>query len=201
VPGNFNQVVGGAQWRGTGVDGRRAELVEAAFHLVAQVGFEGLRLRQVAEAIGIDHSTLHHHVATKQDLIERVAEYATRPFWVTMPASADPVAQLRGHLAALKKIIIERPELLIVTAELDLRARRDPKVRALLDEFERGWRESLGDLLDRGTEVGAWHPATDRHSGVELIIAVVKGTRLSPHIAGLALDQLDGLITAKGVPS
>jgi AcrR family transcriptional regulator len=179
---------------------RRAQLVEAAFHLVARVGFEGLRLRQVAEAVGIDHSTLHHHFATKQELVDAVAEYTTRQFWVTMPADTEPVARLRGHLGALRRLIDDRPELLIVTAELDLRARRDPHVRALLDGFERGWRESLRDVLARGADTGAWHPATDTRGGVELIIAVVKGARLAPDTAGAALDQLDTLITASGGP-
>ena len=53
----------------------------AAFERVAEIGFEGLRLRQVAEQVGIDHSTLHHHFATKQALVAAVAEYTTRQFW------------------------------------------------------------------------------------------------------------------------
>ena len=77
---SLNQVVGGDR------DGRRTQLVAAAFRRVAESGFEGLRLRQVAEDVGIDHSTLHHHFATKQALVEAVAEYTTRQFWETAPA-------------------------------------------------------------------------------------------------------------------
>ena len=61
--------------------------MHAAFERVAEIGFEGLRLRQVAEQVGIDHSTLHHHFATKQALIVAVAEYTTRQFWPTAPAT------------------------------------------------------------------------------------------------------------------
>lgn len=99
---------------------------------MASSGLEGLRLRQVAEAVGIDHSTLHHHFATKQDLISAVAEYTTRQFWSTMPSATDPAVQLCGHLTALRTLITDWPELFLVTAELDLRARRDRSVQALL---------------------------------------------------------------------
>ncbi len=180
----------------SGPAGRRSQLVEAAFHLVARVGFEGLRLRPVADAVGIDHSTLHHHIRTKQDLIGAVAEYATRQFWSTMPTDDDPGVQLRSHLAALRDMTTERPELFTVTVELDLRARRDPVVRELLDEFEAGWREALRELVARGAASGSWSPAVDVDATVELVVAVVKGARLAPAAAGPAFDQLERLLVA-----
>lgn len=163
---------------------------------MADVGFEGLRLRQVANAVGIDHSTLHHHVATKGDLVAAVAEYATRQFWSTMPGDTDPVARLHGHLAALRVMFTERSELFTVTAELDLRARRDPNVRALMDHFEAGWRDSLRDLLERGARSGAWSQEVDVDATAELVIGVVKGARLAPATAGVVFDQLEVLLAA-----
>jgi AcrR family transcriptional regulator len=184
-------VVGGAE---ADVVDRRAQLVEAAFGLVARVGLEGLRLRQVADAVGIDHSTLHHHVATKQDLVSAVAEYTTRQFRSTMPPAGDPLTRLHGHLAALRTMIGERPDLFTVSAELDLRARRDPAVRALLDRFEEGWRDGLRDLLTRAAGAGAWSVDTV-DATTELVIAVVKGTRLDPDAAAAAFDRLEALLT------
>jgi hypothetical protein len=58
-----------------------------------------LRLRAVANAVGIDHSKQHHHIATKQDLIEAIADYAVGQFYSTMPSNADPGGRLHGHLA------------------------------------------------------------------------------------------------------
>lgn len=182
----LNQVVGGERER-------RLQLVTAAFQRVAQVGFEGLRLRQVAEDVGIDHSTLHHHFATKQDLIGAVAEYATRQFWVLGEAvSQDPVDGIRAHLAGLRRMIRDRPELLVVTAELDLRARRDPAVAAALDAQQAGWRDLLVKMLDTGNADGAW--AVEATAGAELVIATVKGVRLAPELAGPVFAQLERLL-------
>jgi len=179
-------VVGGAQVE------RRTQLVEAAFRRVAEVGFEGLRLRQVAEEVGIDHSTLHHHFATKQDLIDAVTEFTTRQFWNTSPAGPDPAAALRGHLAMLRRMIDERPELLVVTAELDLRARRDPAVSAELRRQEVGWRAVLTEILAEGNASGAWK--VDPAGCCELVIAAVKGVRLVPELAAQVFEQLEKLL-------
>lgn len=160
---------------------------------MAEAGFEGLRLRQVADDVGIDHSTLHHYVATKQQLIAGVAEYATGQLRSTMPDEPDAVSALRGHLAALRQIFESRPELGPVTAELDLRARRDPAVRALMEAHEAGWRRGLRRLLTRGAEQGAW-PAMDLDVAVELVIATVKGARLDPALAGGVFGRLVSLL-------
>lgn len=172
--------------------------MRAAYLRVAEVGFEGLRLRQVAEDVGIDHSTLHHHLATKQELIAAVAQYATDLFRSTMPDEPDAAAALRGHLDALRALFEQRPELGTVTAELDLRARRDPAVRALLKGHETGWRTALRGLLDRGVEQGRW-ALTDPEATVELIISTVKGVRLTPVFAGAVFARLVALLTITSV--
>ncbi len=46
--------------------------------------------------------------------------------------------------------MLSGPELFVVSAELDLRARRDPEVAAALAGHERGWRELLAGLLGNG---------------------------------------------------
>jgi TetR/AcrR family transcriptional repressor of nem operon len=171
---------------------RRQELVEAAFRRVAEVGFEGLRLRQVSQEVGIDHSTLHHHFATKQELVEAVAEYATRQFFITKPDRGDPAEALRAHLEGLRRMMLDRPELLIVSAELDLRARRDPAVRAVLEGLESGWRAMLAELL-----AGA---VPDPEGAAELVIATVKGVRLVPERAGDVFAQLTTLLLGTEQP-
>lgn len=187
IGATVNQVVGGEPVE------RRAQLVLAAFERVAQVGLEGLRLRQVAEDVGIDHSTLHHYFATKQDLIGAVTEYATRQFWVLGESVPDdPVEAIRAHLAGLRRMIVDWPELLVVTVELDLRARRDAAVAAALDRQQAGWREVLVAMLDAGNVSGAW--SVEAAAGAELVIAVVKGVRLAPELAEPAFGQLEQLL-------
>jgi AcrR family transcriptional regulator len=177
--------------------GRRQALVRAAFGCIAEKGFEGLRLRDVAAEVGIDHSTLHHYFASKQDLVAGVVDYATRQFWPTMPAEGGATDRLQYHLAALGRMIREHPALFTVMGELDLRARRDPVIRSIIDRHEEGWRIVLGDVLRRGAKEGAWTQDLDVAAGVELIIAAVKGVRQLPDQADDVLAQLNGLLTGR----
>src|SRR5690349_18301543 len=102
---------------------RRTEIVQAAFRQVATVGFEGLRLREIAADVGIDHSTLHHHFPGKKEIVAGVAEYA-----IGLTSDAGSAGSLRGYLAHLASLLERAPEVFVVTAELELRARRDPVV-------------------------------------------------------------------------
>ncbi len=185
-------VVGGGGEARAGGD-RRQALIESAFWRIAEKGFEGLRLREVAAEAGIDHSTLHHYFPKKEDLVAGVVEYATRQFWWTAPAGGDPGEKLRAHLAALGRMVRERPELFVVMGELDLRASRDEAVRSIVERHEQGWRVVLTEVLEEGT----WAEGLDVHAGVELIIAAVKGVRLIPDEAKAVLGQLESLLTRR----
>ena len=182
MPSRLNQVVGGER-------SRREALVDAAFARVADAGFEGLRLRQVADDAGIDHSTLHHHFATKQDLVNAVVLHTTRRLAATAPPDGpDPASRLRAHLDTLRRLSETEPELFTVTAELDLRARRDPAVRAALERREAGWRAGLAAVL---AEAGVPEPGV----GAELVVATVKGVRLTPELAPAVFDRLAAALT------
>jgi AcrR family transcriptional regulator len=176
---------------------RRQALVRAAFGCIAERGFEGLRLRDVAAEVGIDHSTLHHYFASKQDLVAGVVDYATRQFWPTMPAEGGATDRLQYHLAALGHMIREQPALFTVMGELDLRARRDPAIRSIIDRHEQGWRIVLGEVLGRAAKEGALTQHLDVATGVELIIATVKGVRQLPERAEDVLAQLNGLLAGR----
>src|SRR5262245_65120198 len=90
---------------------RRDALVLAAYRCLAESGFEGLRLRDVAAQVGIDHSTIHHHFPTKQDLVVAVVDYTTRQFWTTTPSDGTSADRLRRHIARLREKITNAPEL------------------------------------------------------------------------------------------
>ncbi len=173
---------------------RRDALVRAAYQSLADGGFEGLRMRDVAVQVGIDHSSIHHHFPTKQHLVVAVVDHATRAFWSTTPPDGSPVDRLRGHLATLCREIVDQPELHVVLRELDLRARRDPELREIVASREEGWRNSLRALLAGAAADGSLAPGVDPDVGAELIIAAVKGASLTADRARDVLGLLDRLL-------
>ncbi|WP_185844387.1 TetR/AcrR family transcriptional regulator [Nonomuraea sp. WAC 01424] len=169
-------------------------LVQAAYECLAEGGFERLRMRDVATRVGIDHSSIHHHFPTKQDLVVAVVDHTTRQFWATTPPDGGPVERLRHHLATLRQKISDEPELHIVLRELDLRARRDPELREIIAGRKEGWRNSLRTLLTDAAAAGALAPGVDPATGAELVIATVKGASLAAEHAGDVLELLDHLL-------
>jgi hypothetical protein len=85
-----------------------------------------------------------------------------------------------------------------VLRELDLRARRDERLRAAIDAHERGWRASLTDLLTQGMGDGTLNQALAPEAAAELIIAAVKGASLNPVAAPAALGHLYFLLAYTG---
>src|SRR4051812_37168261 len=61
-------------------DGRRRELVLAAYKLIAESGLEELRTRDIAAKVGINISTLHYYFETKEELIAAVVDHMTELF-------------------------------------------------------------------------------------------------------------------------
>ena len=61
-------------------EAQRAALVRAAYDLIAEKGFEGLRTRDVAERAGVNIATLHYYFKHKDDLIRSVVEYTREQF-------------------------------------------------------------------------------------------------------------------------
>ncbi|NEA35700.1 TetR/AcrR family transcriptional regulator [Streptomyces sp. SID13031] len=164
---------------------RREALVRAAFQGIVEHGIGGLRLRAVAAAAGIDHTTIHHYFPGKQDLITAVADYATAQLRAT-PADGDPAERLREHLHTQGAKITENPELFVVLRELDLRAMRDPEVAELVASREAGWRKSLITLIEEAQAA----PDTPATTTADLIIGAVKGASLNPATADAVLRSL-----------
>lgn len=172
---------------------RRQALIIAAFAAIAERGFEGLRLRPIAAAVGIDHSTLHHYFPAKVDLIAAVIGYVTSQFEATMRGDLPPAARLRHHLAEVARAVAERPELFVVLDEIDLRARRDKPMAAATARDEQGWREALATIFEEGADQHLW--SVDIDASVELVIAAVKGIRLRPETAEAVVRQLCDLFS------
>ena len=176
---------------------RRKALIQAAYAAIGKKGFEGLRLRAVAAKAGIDHSTLHHHFPTKRDLVAAVLDYATEQFRPAPQPAGAPAATLHEHLQFLSRMMVERPELHIVLREFDLHATRDPRVRAIIVESEKGWRERLVARIQLAEREGVWPSHFDAATGAELVIALIKGVSFQPNSAADVLKLFERLLLAQ----
>jgi AcrR family transcriptional regulator len=160
--------------------GRFQELVLAAYHTIAEKGFEGLRVREVAAQVGINPATLHHYFPTKEALVQEVAVYVSRRLaQITASTEGTPVDQLRVHLNALQRQMQEEPALFIALREIGLRIQRDPAMRATALQRVEEWHATLVGIVQAGVEQGYWPEDLDADAAASAITALIQGASLN----------------------
>jgi AcrR family transcriptional regulator len=104
-------------------DERRLMLVQAAYHLIAEKGLLGLRIREVADRVGVNHTTLMYHFPTKESLIAAVIDYVGTLFLTTQApecskeADASPRDRLHSYFVNVAYQIRTTPEHFLVIKE------------------------------------------------------------------------------------
>jgi AcrR family transcriptional regulator len=174
---------------------RRRELVLAAFNLIAERGFEGLRTRDVAAEVGVNIATLHYYFPTKESLIRGVVEYAMARFRSTLAPHGSPSDQLRNYLRAVQKLLAEEPALGSVMSELAVRSARDKSIAKIMTEMYDVWHVTTRGLLRRAVKEGHLRPELDSDGTAALIVATLTAMTLptmtgAPH-TDQALRQLE----------
>jgi len=168
---------------------RRQELVEAAFNLIAENGFEGLRTRDVADEVGVNIATLHYYFPTKESLIRGVVEYAMARFRSTLAPHGSPSDQLRNYLRAVRKLLAEEPALGSVMGELAVRSARDKSIAAIMTEMYDVWHVTTRGLLRRAVKEGQLRPELDSDGTAALIVATLTAMTLPTMTGAPRTDQ------------
>jgi TetR/AcrR family transcriptional repressor of nem operon len=159
---------------------RRQELVIAAYRQIAERGFEGLRTREVVAEVGVNIATLHYYFPSKESLIRGVLEHAMDRFRTTLEPHGSPGDQLRNHLRAVRKLMVQEPELGAVMGELALRSSRDRSVRGIVNELFNSWQTVLRGLLRRGVREGKLRSDLDSDAVAALVMATLMSSTLPP---------------------
>ncbi len=184
-------------------DKRRQDLIDAAYRAIAERGFEGLRTRDVAAEAGVNIATLHYYFPTKESLIRGVVDHAMSRFRSTLAPHGTPVSQLRDHLRAAKRLLLDEPELGTVMAELALRSSRDEAIGAILSETFVAWQTTMRALLRRGVREGTLRPELDSMGVAAIVMSTLTSYMLpvmrGSQIGDQALTQLERWLgVAKG---
>ncbi|QSR85299.1 TetR/AcrR family transcriptional regulator [Methylacidimicrobium sp. B4] len=175
---------------------RRSQLIEATITVLVEHGFEGLRTRRVAERAGVNVATLHYYFATKEKLIEGLADYLGERFR-TLHAPGPPrarnpgLARLRQEFADGDFYWAKERRLLLVMQELIHRARRSPAIARILQRLLAEWRSDLEAMLRKGTEEGAFRPEIAPADGAALLATAMMGLLGAPQLFGVVFRALE----------
>jgi len=173
-------------------DGRRRELVLAAYQLIAETGLEKLRTRDIAAKVGINISTLHYYFETKEELIAAVVDHMTelfRTLRAPLPSNATALEELRHAFVTQAYRRRVEPWLDLVVQEMMLRARRDEKVRARLELMLLGWNGYVEAVIARGVRDGDFARDLDPKLAAAIITAHSMGSNLQHGVRPATFPQ------------
>jgi len=144
-------------------DRRLLSLIQSAYEVIAELGFEGLRTRTVAHRVGVNIATLHYYFPTKEALIGGLAEYLSFQFEnvhapAVSPERSTALNRLHQEFADARYYRLERPDMLTVIQELTLRAQRDPAIKAVIAPLMYHWRAGLEQMIESGIREGVFRP-------------------------------------------
>lgn len=140
-------------------------LVRIAFRHIAERGFEGLRIREVAKEARMNHATLLYYYPTKEALIQAVVAHLAQAFRTHAPnldnSDTSALGDLRREFADLQYRVRTTPQTFLVLSELALRSRRDPAIARILHALFAGWQGYLVSILQRGIAEGLFRADLD----------------------------------------
>ncbi len=161
---------------------RKAAIITSTVDHIVRFGFEGLRLRDVAQEAGINHSTLIHHFPSKKALVAAVVEDFIKRFSAAKgkPTGATARERTRSYMANVKANMRKTPDIFIVMNELMVRANRDPEIASLIAPSHQAWRGHILSLL-----ADSDLSAADKAAVVERCMSELLGTSLALSARGL----------------
>jgi AcrR family transcriptional regulator len=155
-------------------------LIRAAYDLIAEKGFEGLRTRDVADRAGVNIATLHYYFKYKEDLIRGVVRYLREQFRSRhapppAPAAAKPLEYVRQEFADISYQIRELSDNYIVMFEIFLRSLRDESIRDINMDLDLEWLACVEAHIAEGVRQGVFRPDLDVTATAAALIAFIKG--------------------------
>ena len=171
---------------------RRTALLQAAFDVISEAGFEGLRTRAVATRAGVNIATLHYYFPSKQDLIEGLAQFLSAKF-VTLhgraprPSGLPALDRLRQEFADGRFYLKQHPEMLLVMQEFVLRGKRDTQVQKIVDQMNGHWRDGIEQMVQAGVADGTFREDIAPRDLIPMLMSIFSGA------AAFGADQIDAI--------
>lgn len=142
---------------------RRTQMLSAALEVIAERGFAETRIADVAERAGVSPALVIYYFKTKDHLLAEAMRKSEDAWYAEMgrrtsrlPTGPDRLEEVVAmtFLSGLSGTPGMPEESWAIWLELWARALRDPVVRAVREEFDEHFRQTIRDIVGFGVEHG-----------------------------------------------
>lgn len=153
---------------------RKREIAEAARAELLEKGFEGLRMRAVADRCGINVATLDYHAGGKDGLIALVAASLVDDF-KSIRAQVDRsemsgLDELVEEIAVFREVRLTKPDIHPVMATLSRRTLNDDAIARHILPMKAIWHAKVAAMIRKGGADGSLRPGLDPEPSARLFI-------------------------------
>jgi AcrR family transcriptional regulator len=167
---------------------RRNQMLTAALAVIVERGFAETRISDVAERAGVSPALVIYYFKTKDDLLAEAMRRSEDAWYAEMARRTAELPTAAGRLqevVAMTCLPSGSPpeESWALWLDLWAHALRDPVVRAVREEFDEHFRETIRDIVRLGVERGEF-AAVDEHDFSVAFSALLDGFSIQ-----IALDD------------
>jgi AcrR family transcriptional regulator len=157
----------------------RKRILAAACEVIAEMGFEGVRMRNVAQRAEVSSALLHYHFENREKLFAAALRFSfenagAAEYRAATPPDASATWQLARIIDICLPVGAELRRDFLLWQELWLRATRDPGSKQLAGELYEELRDWVGGCIRDGINRGEF-ATTDVPAVVDLLLALVDG--------------------------
>ena len=175
-------------------DERKAEIVDAAIRLAAEIGPDRLTTERLAREIGISQPGIFRHFPTKDDIWQavasRIAVLLQAKSGLSEEGNISPVDQLRrsviGHLGFIKT----NPAIPAILFSRELHAENE-KMRLFFVGLMAGRQRGLSKLIAAEITAGGFDAALDPDDAAYLVLALIQGLAMRWSLNAREFDLVD----------
>lgn len=162
-------------------------LLDAAEHLLVEVGYAGITVRKLAERAGVNHGLVHYYFGSMEELLLRVVERFTDALVERQRAMYDADVPFIEKWRTAMRFLDEDSESGYhkVWLEMQAMAWNVPSVRSRLQDVHRRWLAVVRPAFDAGlSELGVDKRRFPTDAVVALVITFNQG---------IILERLSGV--------
>ena len=158
---------------------RRLQILQAAQHVFARMGFHKARMDDIAHEAGVSKGTLYWYYKGKDAIIaallDQIFSWEMRALQEAMREDGTVAERLRRLVTGSAKHVKSLHFLAPVAFEFYALAGRNTQVRNALRKYYETYSRDLTRLIQEGVEAGEFLPETDPSLVARTIIALFEG--------------------------
>ncbi|MGJ7908530.1 TetR family transcriptional regulator C-terminal domain-containing protein [Actinopolyspora sp. H202] len=143
-----------------GEAGRYQQILDAAWHLIAERGYHSVRISDVAQACGTSAATIHYYFPGRDDLLTETLRYSVRLAFDRQVAELHTITDAYQRLLRLVDLQLPTPGLLRLEWSVWMQIWNEstlrPELRVLhSDSYER-WHDTIARTIREGQQQGVF---------------------------------------------